>query len=211
MCLQVSSPPVSVLGAGLGVEAWHLLASLGDLSGPALCAFTQALKTPLFCAVRSASSRADLPGFDREAVHVMCCGLSLGRPSSPSRSVSSYPHAPPPPRGILIAPSGPFGCSAPSPALRAAPTAPPGRGQPSLPTPALHCLPATAPAGQLPAGGALGVRSRRAVEGPSQCGCGSSEGSEQPRGGVLVQGSPGPPRQEARLLTAMQPSGRRLL
>ena len=68
----------------------HLPASLGDLSGPALCAFTQALKTPLFCAVRSPSSRADLPGFDREASRVMCCGLSLGRPSTPSRSEGAH-------------------------------------------------------------------------------------------------------------------------
>ena len=147
MCLQVSSPPVSVLGAGLGVEAWHLPASLGDLSGPALCAFTQALKTPLFCAVRSASSRADLPGFDREAVHVMCCGLSLGRPSSPSRSVSSYPHAPPPPRGILIAPSGPFGCSAHSPTWPW--TALPPDPRPSLPSGHCSCGPA-------PGGGSFG-------------------------------------------------------
>ena len=156
MCLQVSSPPVSVLGAGLGVEAWHLPASLGDLSGPALSAFTQALKIPLFCAVRSPSSRADLPGFDREAAHVMCCGLSLGRPSSPSRSVSSSPHAPPPPRGILIAPFWPVWMQHPQPSSESSahsPTWPwtalPPDPRPSLPSGHCSCGPA-------PGGGSFG-------------------------------------------------------
>ena len=134
----------------------HLPASLGDLSGPVLCAFTQTLKTPLFCSVCSPSSRTDLPGFDREATCVSYApALSLGRPSSRSHSVCSCPHAPPPPRGILVTPFPPLWVQrSPGPALRAAPTAPPGHGQASLLTTPLHSLPATVPAGQL-AGGEL--------------------------------------------------------
>ena len=112
----------------------HLPASLGDLSGPVLCAFTQTLKTPLFYSVCSHSSRTDLPGFDHEATCVSYApALSLGRPSSRSHSVCSCPHAPPPPQGILIAPFPPLWMQrSPGPALRAAPTAPPGHGQASL-------------------------------------------------------------------------------
>lgn len=106
--LQVSPPPVSVLGAASASRLGRLPASLGDLSGPAPQNPPVLLRPPL-------SSRTGLPGL---AVRLRVS--SALRPSPGPRvfripfSAPSRAHAPPP-RGILIAPFWPVWTQCPQP------------------------------------------------------------------------------------------------
>lgn len=169
-------------GCCLGVEAW----TPPGFSGRPFWASPS--EPP--CSAPSAPQQQDGPAwFGREAARVQCatalswaarlqnpvlCSLPCSRPASPGH----------PDRSLLAR-------------LDAVPPAPRGRAQPSLPTPALHSFPAAAPAGQLPGGELWPWRGRlsaaasavRAVNGPGA--------------GSRVRGSPGPPRQEARLLRTM--------
>ena len=112
--LQVSPPPVSVLGAASASRLGCLPASLGDLSGPALCALPSPSEAPVLLRPPP-SSRTGLPGLAMRPCVSDALRPSPGPPvfrilfSVPSRAHALLP------RGILIAPFWPVWTQCPQP------------------------------------------------------------------------------------------------
>lgn len=173
--------PSWVLPRGRGLDApaslWR------TFSGPAL-------RTPCSAPSASAAGRG-LPGLAVRAggqVQVRY-GPLLGRASSGSRSLL------PPrltPRLLGVHPDLPF-----RPAWTQCPQPHVAVHSPPSPTPALQQLSSRCSCGASSQGRALGRRRAWAGGPVPQRGRICSEGSERPRAGSRVRGSPGPPRQEA--------------